>query len=280
MFRKLLKHEFIATRRIVPMIWLATAVIAALNIISGRIDIGWLGNTSMVFLIILAIGQVVVTYAVVVTRYYRSLYSNEGYLTHTLPVKASSLLGSKFLTSLTWLVSSYVIAAGVLVIIVSYFLQKQGVTMSEAFEQMKMATGFTDSQVVLGVVILVLFMFYSLTLQLAQLFFAMSFGNLHWFQSLGLAAPIISYIVLNFILEMLTLGAMVFIPLGIELELTASGLPVPALKLVGEGMLTLVKNPQEDRVLIGLGGIILTLFFIAGLFAGCHRLIKHHTSLR
>jgi hypothetical protein len=280
MFGKLLKHEFIATRRLVPMIWLATAVMAAINILSSQIDIGWLGGTSMVFLILLAVGQVVVTYAVVVTRYYRSLYSNEGYLTHTLPVKASQLLGSKLMTSFIWLILSYIIAFAVFVVIIQYFAQQQGISLIEVYRNLQATMGFENSHAIVAAVIIILFLFYSLTFQLSQLFFAMSFGSLSRFHKLSLAAPILSYLAINFLLEILTMVAMLFVPLSIEIKLNAGGLPASGLKIVGQGMHVLLRNPQEERVLIGLGGIILTLFVICGLLWGCHRLIKNHTSLR
>jgi hypothetical protein len=38
MFRQLVKHELIANRRLVPFIWLATDVIAAIHLIANQIE--------------------------------------------------------------------------------------------------------------------------------------------------------------------------------------------------------------------------------------------------
>ncbi|MDD3866557.1 MAG: hypothetical protein PHX55_02975, partial [Eubacteriales bacterium] len=149
MFRQLVKHELIATRRLVPFIWLVTAVIAVIHLIASQIDIQWLAGTSMVFLILLAISQVIITYVVVVMRYYKSLYSDEGYLTHTLPVKAGSLLGSKVLTSFIWLILSYLVAGAVLVIVMAAMNSQRDLTLLQMYREIQSAIGFTDTQAAL-----------------------------------------------------------------------------------------------------------------------------------
>ena len=116
---------------------------------------------------------------------------------------------------------------------------------------------------------------------MSQLFFAISFGSQARFHHLGIAGPIIFYLVLNFFLEMLTLIAMVFIPLGFELRLDpGSGLPTAGPRLVGYGMFELIRNPQDNYVIIGLGGILITAIAMAALYWGSYRLIKNRTSLR
>lgn len=280
MFRKLVKHEFIATRRLVPFIWLTTAVLAVINLIAGQVDISWLAGASMVFLIILAVGQVLITYVIIVTRYYKSLYSDEGYLTHTLPVKAGSLLGSKVLTSFVWLILSYLVAGAVFLIIALYIARQQDITLLQIYRDIRSTIGFEDGHTVLAGGLLIGFIAYTLLLQMAQLFFAISFGSQARFHHLGIAGPIVFYLILNFIVEMLTLTAMVFVPLGIELRMDPSGLPAAAPRLVGHGMFELIKNNQNNYVIIGLGGIIFTVIAMAALYWGSYRLIKNRTSLR
>ncbi|MDD2579686.1 MAG: hypothetical protein PHP40_06360 [Eubacteriales bacterium] len=280
MFRQLVKHELIATRRLVPFIWLVTAVIAAIHLIASQIDIQWLAGTSMVFLILLAISQVIITYVVVVMRYYKSLYSDEGYLTHTLPVKAGSLLGSKVLTSFIWLILSYLVAGAVLVIVMAAMNSQRDLTLLQMYREIQSAIGFTDTQAALLTGLVILFIIYSLLLQLAQLFFAMSFGSQSAFHRLGLAGPIITYLVLNFLLEMAMLVMMVFVPLSLKINLDMNGRPTGDLDLVGYGMIEMIRNPQTASPIIGLGGILFTVLAMAALYWGSHRLIERRTSLR
>lgn len=281
MFGKLLKHEFRATRRIVPFIWLAVLVMASINLISGQIGIKWLSNTSMVLLVLLAIAQVVITYAVVITRYYRSLYTDEGYLTHTLPARAGNILGSKVLTSYVWIMLSIVAAAVVFLVVLFFFARANDSSISVLYNDIKSIIGFETQDVVIALILGIIFVSYSILLQLAQFFFAMSFGSLARFQKLSIAAPIICYLVLNFILEMLMMFAMAFIPLGLEIQLTGDELPVQgSLRLVSKGMIFMHQNPDTQNVVLGLGGIVLSVFVMAALYWGTHYLIKKKTSLR
>lgn len=280
MFRQLVKHELIATRRLVPFIWLATAVIAAIHLIANQIDIQWLAVTSMIFMIILAIGQVIMTYAVVVMRYYKNLYGDEGYLTHTLPVKAGSLLGSKVLTSFIWLMLSYLVAGAVLIVVLAAMNSQRDLSLIQMYRELRAAIGFTDSQALRIAGLIILFIAYSLLFQLSQLFFAMSFGSQAAFHRLGLAGPIITYLILNFALEMATLVMMIFVPFSLKINLDLNGVPTGDLNLVGYGMIELIRNPETVSPIIGLGGILFSLLAMAALYWGSHQLIKKRTSLR
>jgi hypothetical protein len=279
MFGKLVKHEFRATRRIVPFVWLGTIVMAVLNLITGRIGIDWLFATSLIFLVILAVAQVILTYAVIITRYYRSLYSDEGYLTHTLPVRPSRVLASKTLVSFAWMISSVVMALVVVVVIATTIGSKNGYTLSQMYQEFRAAFTFTDGQIALGIGLFVIYAIYALLLQLAQIFFAISFGSQAVFHKLSIAAPIIFYLVFNFALEMIMLVATIFLPIGVEMQLDANGMP-DSFSLVARGMFDLIRNPEQPQVVFGLGGIILSVFAMAGLFYGSYLLIKKHTSLR
>lgn len=281
MFGKLIKHEFRATRRLVPFIWLAVLVMASLNLISSQIGVKWLSTTSMILLVLLAIGQVIVTYVVIITRYYRSLYTDEGYLTHTIPARAGSLLGSKVLTSFVWIILSIVAGVTVFLVILFYFAKARDASIGDIYNEIKAIVGFENKDVIIASIIGVIMVCYTILLQLAQMFFAMSFGSQARFHKLGIAGPIICYLILNFILEMITLAAMVFVPLGLELQLTGDELPVQgSLKLVNEGMIYLHRNPDTQNVIIGLGGILFSLIAMAALYWGTYKLIKKRTSLR
>lgn len=55
-----------------------------------------------------------------VVHFYRSFFTDEGYLTFTLPVKRSSLLASKFISTLVWLMSSLAVTAVSLAVILLF----------------------------------------------------------------------------------------------------------------------------------------------------------------
>lgn len=67
-------------------------------------------NIMFIFFIIIVIGGLFYTFFISVMRYYKNLYSDEGYLTHTLPVKSGSLLFSKVLSSCLFIILSVIVS--------------------------------------------------------------------------------------------------------------------------------------------------------------------------
>lgn len=71
----------------------------------------------------------IITYIYMCIHFYKTMYSDQGYLTHTLPVKSSTLFHVKLITSLVWMVCS------VTLMILSLFLLIIGVTQGKIFSQ-------------------------------------------------------------------------------------------------------------------------------------------------
>ncbi|MBR1478438.1 MAG: hypothetical protein IJ608_10820 [Lachnospiraceae bacterium] len=74
-----------------------------------------LSITSMIFgaifLALLIIGVLYGSMIFLGVRFYRSMYCDEGYLTHTLPVTKKELLGAKLITGMLWQIIMNVVAA-------------------------------------------------------------------------------------------------------------------------------------------------------------------------
>lgn len=118
MLDKLIKYDMKSLRRVLLPLMLAIPVsallcTAALRLLISLINTTENGNILTVMLImtsgifILANAFVILacpTAALVFTmvNFYRSLYTDEGYLTFTLPVKTSEILNSKYLTAVIW----------------------------------------------------------------------------------------------------------------------------------------------------------------------------------
>ena len=123
MLRKLLKHEFRATGRVILPIFgllLLSAVGANLSI-RGMTNaqstfLNTLGTILIMlfFLAIIAVG--IVALAVMVSRFYKNLLQDEGYVMMTLPVSIHQQVWSKLIVSTVWF------AATVLVIILACFV--------------------------------------------------------------------------------------------------------------------------------------------------------------
>ncbi|MBR4894994.1 MAG: hypothetical protein IKZ41_01085 [Clostridia bacterium] len=120
MLVKLFKHDFRAHSRVqIPVLIAiaATAILGFFNMLflagtgSGQLiseesdgyPLMLSAAISGTFLIFLALGIAMTVMAVLIfVRFYRSMVTDEAYLTFTLPVTAGQLIGAKFLSSAVW----------------------------------------------------------------------------------------------------------------------------------------------------------------------------------
>ena len=122
MLGKLMKHEFRATARIMLPVMGAMMALALLANLSIR---GLAGNLSdvpmlkILFTLIIiffgaaVVATVVMSLVIMVSRFYRNLLKDEGYLMFTLPVSVHELIWSKLILSLVWF-----LATGLLIFLV------------------------------------------------------------------------------------------------------------------------------------------------------------------
>ena len=114
MVKKLFKHEFLAWLRILPLIYGIVLVIAAMN----RLILCFETNTVYYTIIqvsgilMYVIGLLVCFAAPIVfgvTRFYKNLFTGEGYLSFTLPVSNTTHLWVKPITALCFSVASLLV---------------------------------------------------------------------------------------------------------------------------------------------------------------------------
>lgn len=110
MLRKLLKYEYKATARTFLPLYGGLLLITLLCSFSFRQDSGVLaGITSLVFFA-LFVAVWVITLIFCIQRFNNNLLKREGYLMFTLPVKTSSLIWSKAISSGTWIIASALVS--------------------------------------------------------------------------------------------------------------------------------------------------------------------------
>ncbi len=114
MLRKLIKYDFKALSRyliVIHAMLLITAVLGRLLFV-GRLmsDPGRLSNAGaiatiigIIIYVILFMTAVFGTMLMIAICFYKNLYSDEGYLTHTLPVTRGQLLISKTVSGSVWM---------------------------------------------------------------------------------------------------------------------------------------------------------------------------------
>ncbi len=117
MFLKLVKHEFRSTRKGMLIMMVMILVMCVINffmpmILRSDLDVSnGVGRAMLISVIlfwtflymVVLIGVSITANIFVAIRFYRSMFTHEGYLTHTLPVSHHQLLWSKTLVSYIWL---------------------------------------------------------------------------------------------------------------------------------------------------------------------------------
>lgn len=273
MFTRLLKHEIKATGRIMPFVYLAMVVMLAGNMLVQRMELAWLSGLLLVLLILLSVAVVLLTYVLVITRYYRHLYGKEGYLTQCLPVRPGQLYASKLLVATGWLLLSFLLSTMVMLLIISRSAADSGLSLGGMAAELLRQTGLSAGQAVALVSAVFIWMLLEMVYALAQIYFSISLGCMSRFHNLGIAAPIIFYLVLNFLLQMALLAAMLFVPLGLTYR---DG----GIHLIGRGMISMILHPEQYPFVFGLGSLLFVLLALAGLIWGTRRMLARHTSLR
>lgn len=123
MLRKLLKHEFRASGRIMLPLYLIVLLTAAGVNLSIRLGISNSGSTPAILLSALAlllfaaalIGVCVMVMILMVQRFYKNLLCDEGYIMLTLPVSVHQHIFSKLIASTAWLAATaLVVLLGIL----------------------------------------------------------------------------------------------------------------------------------------------------------------------
>lgn len=135
MLGKLLKHDLLNGMRSMLKIYLAAAIAFTAAIISVFVkDAVSLRIGSCFILTIVLSVLMVVTAVKLITGYNSSLFGNEGYLTHTLPVTGGQLVLSKALSGLIIIALTTLLTAGGITLTIVCF--------KETLSQMPQAQGF------------------------------------------------------------------------------------------------------------------------------------------
>ena len=105
MLRKLIKYDLKVLGKIMIPLWCVLIVFGIIQGVSPKaatIDSAFQENVlkvCMIFMIISILSVFFVNIIIVIQRFWRSMYGQEGYLTHTLPVTARQLILSKVISA-------------------------------------------------------------------------------------------------------------------------------------------------------------------------------------
>ena len=225
MLGKLIKNEFKSSGKVLLYIYLAAGVAALTMMVGYLIKIDWVAIVSTVFLVLIGVAIVIITQVLIIVRFYKSLYGSEGYLSHTLPVKSSSLFSSKVIVSFIWsLVSALIMLAivGMILLSVAY---RSNVDISAEISKFLSEANLPnlhiieEAAVIFGVMILFQMLYF-----LSQVFFSITLANVRPFNELGpVAGSIVIYIVLSIIMQIITTLATFLVPVSFTVDSSGFG---------------------------------------------------------
>ncbi len=148
-------------------------------------------------------------------RYYVTMYGRQGYLTHAVPAKHTTLYAAKFTGALVvWLVAILLaVTLGLLTFISGAVAAGGGAAdvwraLDEAFAAAPAA------RVVMGVWLVIVVL-----ANIAQFGWIVTFGMEERFRSLGLAGPIVIWVASYLAIQALSILAIVLIPIGVTSDL-------------------------------------------------------------
>lgn len=230
MLTKLLKHEFKATSRFMWVIFAAMLLLSAAANVSMRLmerDRGGIVNVIATLLMIAWIVSLVVgtimTFVLLIKRFYSNLLTDEGYLMFTLPANVHQLVLSKLIAATVWFMVSVLVV--VLCVMIAVFDNLMITDMldfiRQAWREMTVKLALNGTTIILETLVL---LFVSIAASCLQFYSAMSIGygcvNHKAFKS------VIAYFVMWFVLQVLgvtglnVVGDMVFTSDSFFLKLT------------------------------------------------------------
>lgn len=185
MLSKLMKHEWAATSKLLLPLYIILCIITVL----GKILLLAVGNVDMfspilglltVFYVLYLFIIAAVTQIFLIVRFYKNMFTDEGYLTNTLPVTSTQLINSKLIVAFCWNIINIVfITCSIFVIVVSsetipYI--REG--LNEAYKAFYSYFGFAPTiYIVLTVIATLLSVVYSLLMLYCSIALGHKFGK-------------------------------------------------------------------------------------------------------
>ncbi len=254
MLGKLIKNEFKQTSKSLVAVYSAAGVSIIIMLLSYVTKIAWLGATGSVALLFIGVAAILMTLVMVINNFARSLYGAQGYLSFTLPVKASSLLFSKFIVSFIWIVLSYIVMMLTVFIVVWYARSQSGGMLESLFSM------FSELQIVGDLPTLTLIIKYIAILGsgsiitvisfVSFIYFAVTVANTKKFQHKPVLFGMIFFFCAYFVNK--TVSTELTLDLPLSLYVSGDGIGIA---------LESMNNASSALFTYGIGGKLFTLVF-------------------
>lgn len=123
MLKKLIKHEFKAVSKILCLLHLALIIVTAVEfVIIKLLSNSYISIISTTAITVYGALIFIITAAILIyfiVHFYRTMFTDQGYLTNTLPVKPYELIISKMLVAFVWIIINSIITIISIIMIVN-----------------------------------------------------------------------------------------------------------------------------------------------------------------
>lgn len=266
MLGKLINHEWKAVWKVLTLINSFTVLVTLIGCISlysplWKSDIDYVGLLAVSYMMLYYVGIIVVSFSSMIflaVRFYKNIYTDEGYLMHTLPVKTKDLILSKGIVAFVW------ISITGLLIFLSVFLL--GITLVknidsevtlryfyETFEEgIQLAFGMNVLPFVLWMIVYCIIATIS---SICGIYGAISLGQL--FQKHKVLGSFLSYAGIYMILQ--TITSLIITPYTTRILISES---YGSSSTIGDIVNPMMNLSLIPTVVMGIGLYILTLYIM------------------
>ena len=211
MFGKLMKYELRYLSRIFAPMWAIVLILSVLTRLTLKPDLDGMmvieGSEAILPILIVMltvfaiITMMIVATVVLLQRFYKGMYGDEGYLMFTLPVTTGSLIHSKGLSALLMMLGTALITYVGVLIMVSYpqIWQQLDVNWSDMFQMLLDMNGLTELQFVVLFIWVMVLGILTVAQGIYLVYLAISIGQL-W-KKHPVAGAIVAYYVLTLVIN-------------------------------------------------------------------------------
>lgn len=271
MFTTLVSQEFRSLGR-------SCAVIIGLDLLTGFILTGvgmlpvpFLSTFCARFALFVFLALPLAVLLLLGVNYWRTMYGRRGYLTLALPVRGRVIFWAKLTHAAIWsLVSSTLMLAA---LFMSAWLLRiaEGGGLGDIVDELRHYYDAVGAGLVWGGLAVLIIQLLCTLIELASL---MSVGARSRWSSLGFGAPVIGYVILQVVGQVLSLLLMVTVPVGLregDGRIVLGEVTTPLLNALRDG---------TEVTTIGLGSLLAGPILATVLAIWAVNSIEHHTSLR
>ena len=270
MFGKLIKNEIKSTAHTIGLIYIVAAIAIGLMAMAYIFKINWISAAATVVLAVAAGAAILVTFFMVIVNFQKSLYSNQGYLSFSLPVTSGQLLAAKTIVSFMWMLISYIVAIAVFVGIYLYASAMVGDDVKAAARVlMAFMEGIPSGATIKKVFIfLAIYVFVLIVFLIAQLYFAITLSNTRVMQKLGVFSIVIVFFAVFIVTTVISVILTKNIPLSIVVD------------KAGMSLSTTVSMNTENVISFGLTGLFFDIVASVALFVATSMLMDSKVNIK